>query len=215
MGDQEGPKVAFVGMREDAAPVRVPEIGPWWRRILTELRAKPASAIDASKVKKEIDSINFGLRCLIITGILQEPGIGYKAKQPDLLKIRKGLRETDEEIVSRSDWVVTMVMQIFMYIRAAEDVIVRHGLSAEYQGQIANLQDAVARLVPAPSREELSKLQAMLGKMMSGGGVGAAGLGDAKGGGDGVELSDAGAAGPDPVGEEGLRGDLPEAPEGR
>lgn len=221
MGDQQGPKVAVVGVRDGTA---VPSSKPakfdsWWRRVLRELRAAPPAALDAAHIKQELDSINFGLRCLVITGILQEPGIGYKAKhQVDdaeyLLKIRKGLRETDEEIVSRSDWAVTMIMQVFMFIRAAEDVVVRHGLEEEYKAQIANLQEAIARLVPAPSREELSKLQAMLGKMMTGRVEEAVALGDAKGDGDGgVKLSDAGSAGQDSVGEAGLRGNLPTDPD--
>jgi hypothetical protein len=171
----------------------VPELGPLWKRFLRERKAKAPRAIDAAKVNTELQGVKFGMRCMMILG-------GYRFK--------KGLKETDEEIQKRADATVTLIMNVFMMVRAAEDVIVRHGLTEEYKAQLAHLQSAIAAGVPQPTGEELLKLQEMLGKMAKGGGApaGIATFGDAaKGDGNGGNgLSEAGERSDDPVGEAGV-----------
>ena len=170
----------------------VPVLGPLWKRILRERAAKAPKPIDAAKVNTELQGIKFGMRCMMIIG-------GYR--------FRKGLKETDEEIQKRADATVTLIMNVFMMVRAAEDVIVRHGLTEEYKAQLAHLQAALAAGIPQPTGEELARLQEMLGKMAKGGGqpAGIATFGDAKGDGNGGNgLSDSGGEGVDPVGEESV-----------
>jgi len=170
----------------------VPNLGPLWKRVLREWKAKAPRAIDAAKVNTEIRGVKFGMRCMMIIG-------GYRFK--------KGMRETDEEIQKRADATVTLIINVFMMVRAAEDVIVRHGLTDEYKAQLAHLQSAMAASVPQPTGEELAKLQEMLGKMAKGGGApaGIATFGDAKGDGNGGNgLSEAGEGRDDTVGEESV-----------
>jgi hypothetical protein len=158
---------------------KVPGLGSLVSRIVREIRAKPPAVIDAAKVQQELAGIRFGLRCM-----MGNREAGYRA--------RKMIPLEEKEIDARADATLTLIMNVFQFVRAAEDVIVRHGLSAEYTAQVAHLQTAVATGMPQPTHVELEALQEMLGKM--------------KGADDGgVQLSDAGGEGERAVGEEGIQ----------
>ena len=166
---------------------QVPRLGSVVARLGRELRAKAPGPIDASKVGLELQDIRFGLRCM-----MGNREAGYRA--------RKNIPLADSAIDPKADATLTLIMNVFMYVRAAEDVIVRHGLKDEYVAQTAHLQNAIAAGVPQPTQVELEALQEMLGKM---------GKGADDGG--GVQLSDAGGEGDGPVGPEGLRDHRTEA----
>lgn len=161
---------------------KVPKLAPLLKRVIAEMKTKAPEEIDAKKVDAELQGVRFGMRCMMILG-------GYKARQ--------GLDAslTDAEIQTRADATLTLIMNIMMMLRAAEDVLYRHGIIDEYMKQTEHLQQALQdlRQFPQPSGEELARLQSMLGTMAKGaddvkGSDGAAPTG-------GVGLSDAGEAG--------------------
>ena len=161
---------------------QVPRLGSLVGRLAREVRTKAPGPIDAARVQQELAGIRFGLRCM-----MGNREAGFRARN----KIPLG----DSEIDARADATLTLIMNVFQFVRAAEDVIVRHGLTDEYKAQVAHLQAAVASGMPQPTQVELEALQKMLGQMGGQDGEG------------GVQLSDAGAEGDRPVGSEGVRTD--------
>jgi len=159
-----------------------------WKRLFPD---RPKD-IDADKVDMELSGVRFGLRCLMVQG-------GFK--------VRKGIKDLDnEQILARADATVTLIMNVFMFVRAAEDVIVRHGLVDEYKAQCAKLQNAIEKMMPQPNEAELVKLREALGMM-------AKGAADGQGESAGVRLSEAGGDGDGTVDQVGVRGDQPESTE--
>jgi hypothetical protein len=160
---------------------QVPRLGGLLGRLAREIGAKAPGQIDAAKVQQELNGIRFGLRCM-----MGNREAGYRA--------RKNIPIPDSEIDPRADSTLTLIMNVFQFVRAAEDVIVRHGLDGEYKAQVAHLQAAVAAGLPQPTTVELEALQKMLGRMGKG----------ADDGEGGVQLSDAGGEGERAVGAEGV-----------
>ncbi len=181
--EKTGDPVVDAAIGIEALPTipTVPALAKLWRRILGEIRAKAPAAIDAGKIAQEIAGVKFGMRCMMILG-------GYR--------YREGLKETDEEIQGRADATVTLIMGILLRVRAAEDVVVRHNLTAEYQAQLTHLEHSLSSGLPAPTAEEIEKMKSLLGTMKEatiGKGAPAEGvtLGDAEENG-GTKLSEAG-----------------------
>ena len=162
------------------------------KRLWAELHTRDPQLIDVEKVNAELSGIRFGLRCMMVQGVY---------------RVRKGIDMTDDQILQRADATLTLISNVFMFVRAAEDVITRHGLETEYKAQLADLQKGIMNFVPQPSGVELEKLQAMLGTM-------AKGAGNGEGNGEGIHLSDSGDASVDGVGEESVLGDQPEDAKG-
>lgn len=165
---------------------KVPKMRPLVARLVSELKARPPVEISGERVKQELDGVRFGLRCMMANS-----GAGFRARKAILEQVH-GM--ADAAVDQRADATLTLIMNVFQFVRAAEDVIVRHGLLDEYKAQVAHLQDAVGRLVSMPSSAQLEALKATLEQMGKGGA-------DGEGG---VKLSDAGAEGDGAVGPEGV-----------
>ena len=115
-----------------------------FKRVWAEIRTRPPALLDAGGMEARLSGMRFGLRCLMVQG-------GYK--------MRKGIDLRDDEIRTRSDATVTLIHNVFIMLQAAEDVIVRHSLTDEYQSVCSDLQKAVGQFVPQPTGVELEKLE--------------------------------------------------------
>ena len=159
-----------------------------FKRVWAEIRTRPPALLDAGGMEARLSGLRFGLKCLLVQG-------GYK--------IRKDIDLRDDEIRTRSDATVTLIHNVFIMLQAAEDVIVRHGLTPEYQSVCNDLQNALRNFVPQPTGVELENLRAALAMM-------------AKGADDGkADVQDAGGNGSGAVVEESIHGDQQESAEGR
>lgn len=169
---------------------KVPKLRPLAARLWAAVRARRPTQIDAEKVEAELAGVRFGLRCM-----MGNREAGFRARSA-ILKQVPGMG--DAEVDKRADATLTLIMNVFQFVRAAEDVIVRHGLADEYKAQVAHLQDAIGRRVTLPSMEQLEALKKTLGQM---------GKGDGNGEG-GIQLSDAGGEGNGAVGQGGVQDHL-------
>jgi hypothetical protein len=159
-----------------------------FKRILAEIKTKPPVILNAEEIENSLGSLRFGLRCMMAQG-------GYKSRQ--------GIPLKDDEILKRSDVTVTLIHNVFIMLRAAEDVLKRHDLLIEYQAVVEDSQNAIKNHVPQPTGEQLQKLKETLGAM-------------AKGKDDGkADVQGAGGNGSGAVVEESVRGDQQELAEGR
>jgi hypothetical protein len=141
-------------------------IRTWWRQVKVEAALPDQKPTSATRVRKDIQSMQFGLLCVMALG-------GHKVA-PEMLK--------DEEIKVQSDKTITLITNVLMMLRAAEDVITRHRLLEEYRNQTGVLQKDVEAAMKAEiegvsaavkdvlAREAKKEMDAREGKNGSGNG---------------------------------------------
>ena len=137
---------------------------PWIKRAWRELVLPKLEPMPAVKVKNMQDGLRFGMRCMMAVG-------GHKYAE--------GTKLTEVELQTRADLAVTTILNLQVYVLAAEQVITRHGLKEEYTSIIDKVNDELRGMYPQPTEQEIEKLRALIA---SGG----------ENGQGNIELSDAG-----------------------
>ncbi len=123
----------------------IEEARQWFPDIL-KADPPPRQPTRSVMVKRDLDGTAFGMRCYLARGGNRYRPIGLN----------------DGEIEQRATEVCAQITDRAIWIRAAEDVIMRHGLVEEYQGQVKELTAALGPLVsPDREKEQSAVLRAM------------------------------------------------------
>ena len=133
---------------------RVLKQSPWIKRAWRELFLPPSKSVDLLAIKGNHDILRFGMRCLMAI-----PEAGFKT--------RKTLKETDQDIQTRADVFVTSVLNRELLMAAAEYVIVRHGLTEEYNSLCEKTGAEYQGVLPMPNPEDLEKIKRMLAQQQT------------------------------------------------
>jgi len=120
---------------------------PWIKRAWHELFLSKLEPLAAVKVKGMQDGLRFGMRCMMAVG-------GHKYAD--------GIKLTEVEMQTRADLAVTTILNLQVYVLAAEQVITRHGLKEEYTSIIDKVNDELRGMYPQPTEAEIAKLKALI-----------------------------------------------------
>jgi hypothetical protein len=99
---------------------------------------------------------------------------------------------TEIQIQARADLAVTKILNLEVFVLAAESVIVRHGLKEEYTSITDKILTELRPMYPMPTPEEVARMQALIAGGEHGNIVG---------------FSDAGTEGEGAVDSESVQGD--------
>ena len=111
-------------------------------RALFELHEHPVVPLRGAQLRLELDSMAFGLRCLMVQG-------GYKLKPAGM---------KDEDIKRLGDNQASLHANLHIMLRCAEDVINRHQLTAEYRAQlVAAEKELQAPPIPAADQKAVER----------------------------------------------------------
>jgi len=152
----------------------------WFKRAWRELVLPKPEGLPLATVKNHQDALRRDMLCIMAC-----PQSGYKA--------RKGITDmTDIQIQARADLAVTKILNLEVFVLAAESVIVRHGLKEEYTSITDKILTELRPMYPMPTPEEVARMQALIAGGEHGNIVG---------------FSDAGTEGEGAVDSESVQGD--------
>jgi hypothetical protein len=152
----------------------------WIKRAWRELVLPKPEGLPLATVKNRQDALRRDMLCIMAC-----PQSGFKA--------RKNITDmTEIQIQARADLAVTKILNLEVFVLAAESVIVRHGLKEEYTSITDKILTELRPMYPMPTPEEVARMQALIA-----------------GGEDGniVGFSDAGTEGEGAVDSESVQGD--------